>query len=58
MALRQACSIGLALLDLTERPLDALERADRAMHDAKRAGGNQTAVAGEARITGRLGTER
>ena len=57
VALRQACSIGLALLDVTERPLDVLERADRAMHDAKRAGGNQTAVAGEERITGRFGTE-
>ena len=57
VALRQACRIGLALLDVTERPLDVLERADRAMHDAKRAGGNQTAVAGEERITGRFGTE-
>lgn len=57
LALRQACSIGLALLEAQERPQIVLERADRAMHDAKRTGGNQTVVASETRLTGRFGTE-
>lgn len=53
--LRPSCSIGLAQLGPRERPLDALERADRAMLEAKLAGGSQTMLSGEERLPGRFG---
>jgi diguanylate cyclase (GGDEF)-like protein len=53
--LRPSCSIGLALLEADESPLNALERADRAMLDAKRAGGSRYVISGDERVTSRFG---
>lgn len=55
LRLRPSCSIGIARFDKTRHPLDTLERADRAMLDAKLAGGGQIIVSGDERVFGRSG---
>ena len=53
--LRPSASLGIALLDGNEDPIAVLERADRAMVEAKRLGGGRHMVSGDERIPGRLG---
>ena len=53
--LRQSGSVGVALLEGMEDPISFLERADRAMLEAKRLGGGRHVVSGDERVPGRLG---
>lgn len=55
VALHPTGSIGIALLDRDENAASLLERADRAMLEAKQQGGNRWVFSGEERISGRLG---
>ncbi len=48
-------SIGIAVLENGEDAVSVLERADRAMVEAKRLGGDRTVVSGDERVAGRLG---
>ena len=52
---RPSASIGVAFHVLGEDSLALLERADRAMLEAKRQGGNRLVVSGEEPLPGRLG---
>ena len=47
----QSCSAGMAVWDGAEGAADLVERADRALYDAKRAGRHRTAVAGDSAPT-------
>jgi diguanylate cyclase (GGDEF)-like protein len=53
--LRPSASVGVALLEEDEPPLAFLERADRAMVEAKNLGGGRHVVSGDERVPGRLG---
>lgn len=55
--IRPSASIGIALHQLDDDPPGLLERADRAMIDAKRRGGNRFVVSGHEALPGRLGIE-
>ena len=55
LLLRPSASIGIAILEANEDPFSCLERADRAMHTAKREGGGRVVVSGDEAIPGRLG---
>jgi len=48
-------SIGIAVLDDQEDPLSFIERADRAMVEAKRLGGGRHVVSGDEQVPGRVG---
>lgn len=48
-------SIGVAVLDYNESPIALIERAGRAMVEAKRQGGNRFVLSGEEQQPGRLG---
>ena len=48
-------SIGVAVLDSKEDPLSFIERADRAMIEAKRLGGGRHVVSGDEEVPGRVG---
>lgn len=52
-----SASIGVALAPPEGDPLGLLERADRAMIDAKRQGGNRVVVSGDEVAAGRLGIQ-
>lgn len=49
-------SIGIAQLEPGEDAVSVLQRADRAMVEAKRLGGDRLIVSGNERVAGRLGT--
>lgn len=55
VALHPTGSIGIALLEPGETAATLLERADRAMLEAKQQGGNRWVFSGEERISGRQG---
>ncbi len=55
ISMRPSGSVGVALLDDGEEPLAFLERADRAMIDAKRGGGGRHVVSGDEEVPGRVG---
>jgi diguanylate cyclase (GGDEF)-like protein len=55
ICLRQSGSVGVALLEGCEDPIAFLERADRAMLEAKRLGGGRHVVSGDERVPGRVG---
>jgi diguanylate cyclase (GGDEF)-like protein len=55
MLLHPSASIGIAILETNEDPFSCLERADRAMSTAKRAGGGRVVVSGDEPVPGRLG---
>jgi diguanylate cyclase (GGDEF)-like protein len=55
ISMRPSGSVGVALLDNSEEPLAFLERADRAMIDAKRGGGGRHVVSGDEAVPGRVG---
>ena len=57
LLMRPSVSIGIALHEPGEDPLHLLERADRAMLEAKRRGGNGLMISGDEPITGRLGVQ-
>lgn len=48
-------SVGIAILDEHEDPLTFIERADRAMVEAKRLGGGRHVVSGDEQVPGRVG---
>lgn len=55
LILRPTASVGIAIHEPGEDPLELLERADRAMFAAKSKGGNSIVVSGEEPVPGRLG---
>jgi diguanylate cyclase (GGDEF)-like protein len=55
MLLHPSASVGVALLEEGEDTFSCLERADRAMSSAKRAGGARVVISGEEKVPGRLG---
>jgi diguanylate cyclase (GGDEF)-like protein len=55
--IRPSASIGIALVQVDDYPLGLLERADRAMIEAKRQGGNRIVISGDEPIAGRLGVQ-
>lgn len=55
ISLHPTASIGIAELDRGEGPAALLERADRAMLEAKQSGGNRWLFSGEERVPGLLG---
>jgi len=55
--IRSSASIGIALRQVEDDPPGLLERADRAMIDAKRQGGNRFVVSGHEALPGHLGVE-
>jgi len=57
LLIRPSASIGIALEQVGEEPAAWLERADRAMLEAKRRGGNRLALSGDELLTGRLGVQ-
>nr|MBL8411566.1 bifunctional diguanylate cyclase/phosphodiesterase [Dechloromonas sp.] len=54
---RPSASVGIALLQQDEDASRLLERADRAMIEAKRQGGNRLVVSACGRLSGRLGIQ-
>lgn len=57
LLIRPSASIGIALDQVGEEAVAWLERADRAMLEAKRRGGNRLALSGDELLTGRLGVQ-
>lgn len=55
--IRPSASIGIALGQVDDYPLGLLERADRAMIEAKRQGGNRIVISGDEPVAGRLGVQ-
>lgn len=55
--IRPSASIGIALGQVDDYPLGLLERADRAMIDAKRQGGHRIVISGDEVLSGRLGVQ-
>jgi diguanylate cyclase (GGDEF)-like protein len=55
MRIHPSGSIGISVLDEREDPLTFIERADRAMIEAKRLGGGCHVVSGDERVPGRVG---
>lgn len=55
LLLHPSASLGIASLTNHETPTNCLERADRAMNTAKRAGGGRVVTSGAEPIPGRLG---
>jgi diguanylate cyclase (GGDEF)-like protein len=55
--IRPSASIGIALCQVDDDPLSLLERADRAMIEAKRQGGNRLVISGEEPVAGRFGVQ-
>lgn len=55
LLLHPSASLGVATFEQDEHPSDCLERADRAMNCAKRAGGGQVVISGAEPIPGRMG---
>jgi diguanylate cyclase (GGDEF)-like protein len=55
--IRPSASIGIALGQVDDYPLGLLERADRAMIEAKRQGGNRIVISGNEPVAGRLGIQ-
>lgn len=55
--IRPSASIGIALVQVDDYPLGLLERADRAMIEAKRQGGNRIVISGDEPVAGRLGVQ-
>jgi diguanylate cyclase (GGDEF)-like protein len=55
ICMRPSGSVGVALLDDADEPLGFLERADRAMVEAKRGGGGRHVVSGDEQVPGRVG---
>ena len=53
--LHPTCSIGLASLEYAEETETFLQRAEHAMFEAKRQGGDQLVISGEEQLPGRLG---
>ena len=53
--LHPTCSVGLASLEYAEETETFLQRAEHAMFEAKRQGGDQLVVSGEEQLPGRLG---
>ncbi len=53
--IRPSGSIGVAILDDQEDALSFIERADRAMIEAKRLGGGRHVVSGDEQVPGRVG---
>jgi diguanylate cyclase (GGDEF)-like protein len=57
LLIRPSASIGIAMHQVGEDPVALLERADRAMIEAKRAGGNRLVISGDELWTGHLGVQ-
>ena len=55
LLLHPSASLGMALLLTQEDPAECLERADRAMNTAKRAGGGRAIISGDEPLPGRMG---
>lgn len=55
LLLHPSASLGIAILEESERPSLCLQRADRAMNTSKRAGGGRIITSGSEPIPGRLG---
>ncbi len=53
--MRPSGSVGVAVLDDAEESLALIERADRAMLEAKRLGGGRYVVSGDEQVPGRVG---
>jgi diguanylate cyclase (GGDEF)-like protein len=57
ITLHPTACVGIAMLDSSEDALDLLQRADRAMIAAKRAGRNRCVLSGEEPVPGTLGMQ-
>jgi diguanylate cyclase (GGDEF)-like protein len=57
LLMRPSVSMGLALHEAGEDSLSLLERAERAMLEAKRRGGKRLIISGDERVTGRRGVQ-
>jgi len=55
LLLHPSASLGMAQLSALEDPAECLERADRAMNTAKRAGGGRAITSGDEPLPGRMG---
>lgn len=52
---RTGTSIGIALMDMNETAYACLERAEQAMHSARRGGGSRIVISGTEPVPGRMG---
>ncbi|MBI1175111.1 MAG: EAL domain-containing protein [Sideroxydans sp.] len=55
LVLHPTASVGIAIYETGEDPLELLERADRAMFASKGKGGNSIVISGDEPVPGRLG---
>ncbi|MEH6458789.1 putative bifunctional diguanylate cyclase/phosphodiesterase [Chitinimonas sp. JJ19] len=55
MSLYPTCSVGVASLEYAEEAESLLQRAEHAMHEAKRQGGGRVVQSGDEQLPGRLG---